>query len=246
MSLFAFESVTKSYLDGRRRRKVLDDVSFEVDPGDFVGVWGMRRSGKSTLLRLAAGVELPDSGRILFEGQDLTKLSGDDRAELLRSRGVSFAFPDWRPSLTQTALDFVATSLLADGFNLREAREVAHRQLDRVAVLNCAYTLTDRLSIDEMLRVSLAQALASEPKLLLIDEPAVVPNPIERNEIYGLVTSLGRSSKQAVVVASEDMGIVRRAKRQMTMDREGTLRSLDREAEVLSFPHGRRSGAQAG
>ena len=246
MSLFAFEHVTKSYPDGRRQRNVLDDVSFEVDAGDFVGIWGMRRCGKSTLLRLAAGVELPDAGRILFEGQDLTALSSDDRAGLLRSYGIGFVFPGWRPSVVQTAIDYVATSLLADGFNLREARDVAHRQLDRVSALNYAYTLTDRLSIDEMLRVGLAQALAGEPKLLLVDEPAVVPSPIERQEIYGLITSLGRSSKQAVLIASEDLEIVRRARRQMTMDGEGTLRSMDREGELVTFPRKRSSDGQSG
>ncbi len=246
MSLFAFEHVTKSYPDGRRHRNVLEDASFEVDTGDFIGLWGRRRSGKSTLLRLAAGIEMPDAGRILFESQDITVLSSDQRAKLLRSGGVGFAFPEWRPIVSQTAIEYVAASLLPVGFNLREAREVAHRQLDRVSALSCAYTPTDRLSIDEMLRVSLAQALTGEPKLLLIDEPAVVPSPIERHEIYALITSLGRSSTQAVVVASEDLEIVRRARRQMTMDGEGTLRSMDREGEVVSFPHGRSSGGRSG
>jgi predicted ABC-type transport system involved in lysophospholipase L1 biosynthesis ATPase subunit len=157
MSLFAFEHVTKGYPDGRRLRTVLEDVSFEVDADDFVGLWGMRRSGKSTLLRLAAGFELPDEGRILFDGQDLTELSGDDRAELLRARGIGFVTSDWRPSISHTTIEYVAVSLLADSLSLAQARREARRQLEHVGALSCAHMLTDRLSLGESLRASLAE-----------------------------------------------------------------------------------------
>jgi ABC-type ATPase involved in cell division len=245
MSLFAFESVTKGYLDGRRHRSVLEDVSFEVDGGDFIGIWGMRRSGKSMLLRLAAGLELPDEGRILFDGKDLTELSGEDRAKLLRSRGIGFVSSDWRPSASQTAIEYVAVSLLPDGLSLRDARHVARQALDGMGVLNCAHLLTDRLSIGEALRVRLAQALVSEPRLLLVDEPAILPSPSERQELYALLTSFGRSSTPAVLVASEDVGIVRRARRMMTIG-GGTLHSMDKEGEVVSFPQGRISDGRSG
>ena len=120
MSLFAFEHVTKHHWDGRRPVVVLDDVSFEVDAGDFVGLWGMRRSGKSTLLRLAAGIELPDEGRILFDSEDLTQLTGDARAELLRAHGIGFVTSNWKPVASQKALEYVALPLLADSLSLRQ------------------------------------------------------------------------------------------------------------------------------
>ncbi len=245
MSLFAFEHVTKGYPDGRHCRMVLEDVSFEVDVGDFVGIWGMRRSGKSTLLRLAAGFELPDEGRILFDGKDLTELSGDDRAELLRARGIGFVSSDWRPSVRQTATEYVAMSLLADSLSLVQARRLARRQLECMGALSCAHMLTDWLSLGEALRVSLARALVSEPRLLLVDEPAVLPSPSERQELYGLIASLGRGSTPAVLVASEDVGIVRRARRMMTIG-GGTLRSMDNKGEVISFPRGRTSDGRSG
>jgi predicted ABC-type transport system involved in lysophospholipase L1 biosynthesis ATPase subunit len=245
MSLFAFEHVTKHHWDGRRPFAVLDDVSFEVDAGDFVGIWGMRRSGKSTLLRLAAGMELPDEGRILFDGQDLTQFSGDARAELLRAHGIGFVTSNWKPSVRQKALEYVALPLLADSLSLRQARQVARKELERMGVLNCAHMLTDRLSLGEALRVGLAAALVCEPRLLLVDEPAVVLSPSERQELYGLITSFGRASTPAVLVASEDIGIVRRARRMMTLG-GGVLRSSDKEGEVVSFPRGRVSDGRSG
>lgn len=245
MTLLAFEHVTKCFPDGRRPLSVLDDVSFDVDAGDFVGVWGMRRSGKSTLVRLAAGLELPDKGRILFDGEDLTALTADARATLLRANGIGFVSSDWRPSVSQTATEYVAVSLLADALSLGQARHVARQQLERMGVLNCAHLLTDRLSLGEAMRVSLAQALAREPTLLLVDEPAALPSPSERHELYGLLTSLGRSSALAVVVVSEDVGIIRRARRMMTIG-GGTLRSMDKEGEVVSFPGGHASHGRSG
>lgn len=245
MSLFAFEHVTKRHWDGRRPFTVLDDVSFELDAGDFVGIWGMRRSGKSTLLRLAAGLELPDEGRILFDGQELTALSGDARAELLRARGIGFVTSTWRPRVRQQAIEYVALPLLADSLSLRQARQVALEELERMGVLNCAHMLTDSLSLGEALRVGLAAALACEPRLLLVDEPAVVLSPSERQELYELITSLGRASTPAVLVASEDIGVVRRARRMMTIG-NGVLRSSDKEGEVVSFPRGRASDGRSG
>jgi ABC-type ATPase involved in cell division len=245
MSLFAFKHVTKYHWDGRRPFAVLDDVSFEVDAGDFVGIWGMRRSGKSTLLRLAAGMELPDEGRILFDGQDLTRLSGDARAELLCAHGIGSVTSNWRPRVRQKAIEYVALPLLADLLNLRQARAVAREELERVGVLNCAYMLTDMLSLGEALRVGLAAALVHEPRLLLIDEPAAVLSPSERQELYELIASFGRASTPAVVVASEDIGIVRRARRMMTIG-GGILRSSDKEGEVVSFRRGRVSDGRSG
>lgn len=245
MSLLAFEHVTKRRLDGRRELMVLEDVCFEVDVGDYIGLWGMRRSGKSTLLRIAAGFESPDDGRVLFDGEDLTALSGDARAEVLRARGIGLATADWRPSVSQEVIEYVATALLPDLLSLRQGRGIALEHLEWMGVLNCAHMRTDRLSIGEAMRVSLAQALAREPRLLLVDEPAALPSPTERHELYDLLTSLGRSSGLAVLVASEDVGIVRRARRKMTIG-SGALRSMDKEGEVVSFPVGRVADGQTG
>lgn len=245
MSLLAFEHVTKRRLDGRREMTVLDDVCFEIDHDDFVGLWGKRRSGKSTLLRIVAGIELPDDGHVIFDGKDLTTLSSDARAEVLRARGIGLATSDWRPSVSQKVIEYIATALLPNSLTLRQGRGIARECLEQMGVLNCAHMRTDRLSIGEAMRVSLALALAREPRLLLIDEPAALPSPSERDELYELLMTLGKSSGLAVLVASEDVGIYKRTRRKMTIG-SGQLRSMEKEGEVVSFPLGRAADGRSG
>jgi putative ABC transport system ATP-binding protein len=241
MSLLSLQHVSKSYADGRGRIAALDDVSLEIDEGDFVGVWGVRRSGKSTLLRVAAAAELPDHGTILFDGRDVAGMSADARAKLQRYEGIGLVAADWRPGRNKPVVEHVALPLLSDGMSLREAKEPAHLALERMGVSRCAYMATDRLSRVERVRVALARAFVHKPRLLLVDEPAVLLSPSEGVELYELLSSLGRDSQIAIVVASEDIAPIRRARRVLSID-NGTLRSMDQAGTVVPFPDQRMSG----
>lgn len=235
MSLLSFEHVRKSYQDGEREVVVLEDVSFEIGPTDFVGVWGMRRSGKSTLLRLAAGLEVAQQGSVRFGDCDLGRISGHRRAALLRDDGIGVVFTDRRPTLNQRVVELVALPLLAAGVSLRSARLPALRALDRVQALSCAELPVARLARDQMIRVMLAQALVHRPRLLLVDEPAAFLNMREAAEIFGLLQEIGSAQDIALVIASEDLRPLRRASRIMSVG-GGKVRLMDRDAEVVPFP----------
>jgi ABC-type methionine transport system ATPase subunit len=234
MTLLSLQHVTKCYLDGRVQHKVLDDVSLQVDQGDFVGIWGMRRSGKTTLLRVAAGIELPDEGEICFDGRQMTSISANARAKLRRHNGIGLVRTEWRPGRNKPVVEHVALPLLSDGMSLRDAKEPAHLALARLGVSDCAYLSVDRLSRGERVRVGLAQALVHEPRLLLFDEPPVL-SPSEAVELYKLVCSLGRDSNLAVVIASEEIAPIRHSQRMMSID-AGRVRSMDRSGTVIAFP----------
>lgn len=235
MSLLSLQRVFKRYPDGRREVTVLDDVSLEIDEGDFVGIWGMRRSGKSTLLQVAAGKEPPDQGAVCFDGEDMTKMSPDRRARLLRHGGIGLLSVDWNPERNKPVVEHVALPLLSDGMSLREAREPAWRALERVGIAACAYMPADRLSHGERVRVALAQTLVHEPRVLLVDEPAVPLKPTEVIELYELLRSLGHDSQLAIVIASEDIAPIRKARRMFSID-AGSLRSMDRPGTLVQFP----------
>lgn len=245
MSLLALEGVTKRYADGRSQVTVLDRVSLEVDEGEFVGVWGMRRSGKSTLLRIAAGRQLPDEGNVYFDGDEITRRSADRRARLQRHDGIGLLSADWRPVRNESAIEHVAFPLLGDGWSLREAREPAWRALERVGVADCARLLVEKLSQHERIRVALAQALVREPRVLLFDEPAVLLRPSQAVELYQLLSSLGRDPGLAVVIASEEIEPIRNTQRMLSID-GGRLRTADRPGTLVQFPerpHQRQHGS---
>jgi putative ABC transport system ATP-binding protein len=235
MSLLSLERVFKRYPDGRREITVLDDVSLEVDEGDFVGIWGVRRSGKSTLLQVASGKEPPDAGAVRFDGNDVTPMSPDRRAKLLRHGGMGLVSVDWSPERNKPVIEHVALPLLSDGMSLREAREPAWRALELVGIAGCAYMPADRVSHGERVRVALAQTLVHKPRVLLVDEPSVQLKPSEGVELYELLRSLGRDSQLAIVIASEDIAPIRRARRMFSID-AGSLRSMDRPGTLVPFP----------
>jgi predicted ABC-type transport system involved in lysophospholipase L1 biosynthesis ATPase subunit len=221
---------------------VLDGVSFELEAGDFVGVWGPRRSGKSTLVRIAAGVELPNSGKVSFDGVDLTGLSGDERARVLRDE-VGFASANW-PAYRGRLVDrHIALAALADGRTApRRAEAMARRALGRVGVLECADRQLGGLSVGERVRVELARAIVREPRLLIVDEPPPLHNPYEGDGLYELLHSLGSEPGRALLVACGDLTLVQETQRMMALSRGRLEEMAESEmARVLPFRE-RRTG----
>lgn len=235
MALLSFEHVVKSYRDGRQITPVLRDASFEVYAGDVIGLWGMRRSGKTTVLRLAAGLEVADLGRVRFDGIDLGAVSGDRRASLLRGGGIGLVSMDRRPTLNQSALEHVALPLLASGMSLREARKPARAALDRTGAARHAETSVLGLSRDALVRVMIAQALVHRPRLLLVDEPGAFLNMKEAREILLVLQQVGSEKDLAMVTASEDIRPLRGASRMMSVG-GGVVNSVDSAGEILMFP----------
>ncbi len=235
MSLLTLEQVSKSYPDGRRETTVLNDVSLEVDAGELIGVWGIRRSGKSTLMQVMAGRECPDQGTVYFDGENITRMSPDRRARLQRHGGIGLLGTDWSPERNKPVLEHIALPLLSDGLSLREARAPAWRALERVDIAGCASMQAGRISHGERIRVALAQILVHEPRVLLVDEPAGLLRPREGAELYQLLHSLGRDSQMAIVIASEDVAPIRKTRRMFSID-GGKLRAMDQPGTLVPFP----------
>ncbi|MGH2854985.1 MAG: ATP-binding cassette domain-containing protein [Solirubrobacteraceae bacterium] len=234
--LLCFEQVSKTYPDGRRRIVVLERTSFEIHRGEHVGILGSRRSGKSTLLRLAAGVEAPDEGRVAFEGRDVARMSTVERDRLLRCRIGLLASEDWRAAKGERVVDFVALPLVSDGATMHEAQRRARRTLNWAGATEYADDLAASLAVGERMRVMLARALVREPDLLLVDEPAVVPSPSERNEFYELMRAGARERHAALVVASEDHNATRETSILMEIGDGELLRTGGGPGVVVPFP----------
>ena len=208
-----------------------------------VGVYGGRRSGKSTLLRLAAGIALPDSGSVSFDGSDMAQMSPGARSRLLRGAIAYVCAEDWRVSPGETVVDHVATALGSEGLTMREAKRRALAVLDVVGVGAAgAQEVAASLSLTERTRVMLARALAREPRLLVLDE-AQIPNLGERDRFYALLRSVTRERGVALLVASEEIAALQGLGVLMSIS-DGELCSTGEPGTVVQMPGRRRAAAE--
>jgi lipoprotein-releasing system ATP-binding protein len=241
--LLSFLNVSKRYPDGEREIAVLDRVSLEVDAGVSVGIRGARRSGKSTLLRLAAGIALADSGSVQFDGRDIARMTGSERGRLLRGEIGFMSAADWRAMPGQSVVDHVATPLGNDGLAMREARRRAMRVLDRVEIAaTCAQEATASLSLDERARVMLARALAREPRLLILDEPAPLRNLGERDSFNALLRAAACERGITLLMGSEEIVALQGVTVMMSIA-DGELVSTEPRGVVVPLRGRRRAGA---
>jgi putative ABC transport system ATP-binding protein len=217
MSLLAIESVSKRYREGRREHTVLRDVSLEVRPAELIVVWGMRRSGRSTLLRIAAGVESPDAGNVRFEGRDL---SGEGKRSL--GRGIGYVHTNLRGSEEQGVLEHVGAALMARGVATRAARERGRDALIRVGAEHCTSLRVGELGAGERVQVALAATLALSPRLVVLDEPAGAVELSERDGILTLMRTL-TAEGVAVLASTAEADELAGAHRALTLS-DGELR----------------------
>jgi ABC-type multidrug transport system ATPase subunit len=202
MSLLELSHVTKRYGRGPNERVTLRDVSLQIDTGEFVAVWGRRRSGRSTLLRIAAGLDAPDEGVVSFDKHDLA----DPRADALRS-GIRYCRKSFRPAGGQFVLDQLTTSQLTRGVSLSLARDRASEALRRVGAERCAALRPSELDSEEVVRVAVARALVNRPKMLVIDEPTLGVDVAARDGILSLLRSLADEGIAVLASATETTGL---------------------------------------
>jgi ABC-type glutathione transport system ATPase component len=240
--LLSFANVGKRRREGERESVVLENVCFELQPGSTLGIYGQRRSGKSTLLRLAVGLELSDGGSVRFEGRELEHMSRGERARLLRGPIALLTADGWLPSPGETVMDHVAMSAGSAGLSLREARRRALEALDRAGVAGVsAEEMTVSLSPDARARVMLARALVREPRLIAVDEPAPLPSLLERERFCALLRTVARERSIALLVASEELSALQGIAALASLS-AGELCSTEEFGTVVEFPR-RRAGA---
>jgi ABC-type lipoprotein export system ATPase subunit len=245
--VLSLEGVSKSYWRGLRKLSVLTEVSLELRGGELLTIWGQRRSGKTTLLKLAAGLEAPTSGSIRFNGLDLTGLSKTQQASLLRTQ-IGWAKPTGPDSRELTMLDYVALPLLRKHSH-REAHRQAALTLERVGMAGCAEEPWGYLADSERTLVAIAHAIVRAPKLLLIDDHTNHLDDLDREELMQLLRALADETEMAVLMMVPDLTEMVHAHQKLTLS-SGRLTGPSTPTEawgnVLDFPgQGARGGSQS-
>jgi branched-chain amino acid transport system ATP-binding protein len=179
------------------------EVSFGVSPGEIVGVIGPNGAGKSTLFDVVTGFYRPDAGEIRFDGAPITGL----RPDRITRRGIGRTFQKLRPFPAMTVLDNVMVGALLHARQPRGARAEAHRCLERVGLADKAGAFARELSTGQRKRLEMARAMATRPRLLLLDE---VTGGVDQRSIPGLVALLGRLRDEGLtlVVIEHNMRVI--------------------------------------
>jgi len=198
--------------------KAIDGVSFAVSPGEILSIIGPNGAGKTTLFNIVSGVYECDQGNVELSGEDVTGLAPDK----LAARGMSRTFQNLQIFQRMTAAENVMVGrhlrerrhLFAELFRLpsvtrqnNETRNAALTFLDEVGLRNHADTVAGSLSYGACKRLEIARALAAEPRVLLLDEPAAGCNPVETEEIDELIRRVAAKGI-AVVLVEHDMKLV--------------------------------------
>ncbi|HEY8310216.1 MAG TPA: ABC transporter ATP-binding protein [Gemmatimonadaceae bacterium] len=208
------ESLTKEYRSGERKLAVLRDVSFAVQPGEFVAITGPSGSGKTTLLGLLAGLDTPSNGRVILDGAEMSSMSEDDRARV-RSAKVGFVFQSFQLISTLTAAENVQVPLELRGDAGAERR--ASDLLERVGLAARATHFPAQLSGGEQQRVAIARAFSNSPSILFADEPTGNLDAASGERIVALLEQLNHESGSTVVIVTHDATLAARARRQIRL-----------------------------
>jgi lipoprotein-releasing system ATP-binding protein len=212
--------LSKTYAGEGAPVTVFRDLSFELEEGVFAAVMGPSGVGKSTLLHLLGGVDLPDTGRVEILGRVLEEMPARERARVRNGHiGFVFQFHHLLPEFT--AEENVAMPHRIAGMPAREARQRAREVLERVGLADRGDHLSRALSGGEQQRVAIARALARGPSLLLADEPTGNLDAESARRVFDLIEELHHERKMTTVLVTHNPDLANRCDKIFTMSREG-------------------------
>lgn len=215
------QNLSKTFVEGRKERVVLDHLDAQFNEGEFVALLGRSGSGKSTLLNLMSGIEKPSTGRITINDVEITALKERQRT-LFRRDHIGFVFQFFNLIPTLTVLENVTLPQELAGRNGRSLTESAMNLLTAVDLADRRDTYPDKLSGGEQQRVAIARALAHDPMLVLADEPTGNLDEETGERVLKLLLDLTRERGKTLIMATHSPEVVPFANRVYTIH-EGHL-----------------------
>lgn len=206
------------------RLSVLNSLNLRIHPGDSVAIIGPSGAGKSTLLSLLAGLDIPESGEILFQGQAFSGLSEDQRAAVRRGR-IGFVFQSFQLLQGLTAVENVMLPLELTGMSVAQAKQRAMKWLERVGLGARTHHRPRMLSGGEQQRVALARAFVNEPALLFADEPTGNLDRRTGESVSKLLFELNEETGTTLILVTHDERLAGRCQRILSLE-DGTLNEV--------------------
>lgn len=205
MAIVEFKDVSRVYTSGDHELKALDGVNMTLDEGKFIVILGPSGAGKSTLLNLLGGLDSPTSGKIIVEGKDISTLSGDELAEYRAAKvGFVFQFYNLVPTLTVHENVALVKEIAPESLS-------ATKMIEEVGLIDHLKNFPSELSGGEQQRVSIARALAKNPKILLCDEPTGALDSETGVLVLKLLLKMARDYGKTIVIVTHNQNIARMA-----------------------------------
>ncbi len=212
----ATESVVREFGEGESAVRAVNEVTISISPGEFVALVGRSGSGKTTLLNLLAGLDRPSSGKVWFEGRELSQMPERDLVGLRRNR-IGFVFQSFGLIPLLSAFENVELPLHIAGMSWRDRRRRANEALDLVGLTGRSGHRPYELSGGEQQRVAIARALVADPSVLFADEPTGELDSVTGQTIGGIMRDIGASRGVTVVTATHDLLLADMADRRLQM-----------------------------
>jgi putative ABC transport system ATP-binding protein len=208
----------KSYQRDSLEIPVLRNISLHIAEGDFLAFMGPSGSGKTTLLNLIAGIDKPTSGKILIAGTDITELSETELA-VWRSHNIGFIFQFYNLIPVLTALENVELPLILTPLSRKERRSHAETALEVVGLGERMHHFPRQLSGGQEQRVAIARAIATDPAILVADEPTGDLDKVSAEEVLELMHRLNRELNKTILMVTHDPRAAERARSVRNLDK---------------------------
>lgn len=213
-------------------KKILNDLSFDVQKGELVTLLGPSGCGKSTLLRCIAGLEHPQLGTIKLDGQEI-------QSQSTRERGIGFVFQQYALFPTMSVFENVAFGLKVKKLEKKELRQQVMKLLELVQLTEFAETNVQRLSGGQKQRVALARALATEPKILLLDEPLSALDAKIRKQLQNDLQQIQRELEITMIFVTHDQEEAMRISDRVFILEGGNIEQTSTPFELYTAPKSR-------
>ncbi len=215
MSILIAEHLKKYYGEGETLVKALDDVSLQVERGEFVSIIGTSGSGKSTLLHMLGGLDNPTEGKVIIDDKDISDLKGDDLC-IFRRRKIGFIFQSFNLVPSITVYENIVLPIKLDGKKVD--KEFVDNVIETLGLSNKLNRVPSKLSGGQQQRVAIARALASKPAIILADEPTGNLDSKTSQDVLGLLKTTGKKFNQTIVMITHNDEIAQMADRTIRIE----------------------------
>lgn len=221
MEVVKVENATRVFKIGKVETQALRGVNLGIENGEFTALVGPSGSGKTTLLQLIGCLDQPTTGKVYVNGKDVTNLNRSQRADMRRGT-IGFIFQFFALIPTLSAYENIEMPLLLTGHRPTERRERVTQLLEAVDLKDRANNRPDQLSGGQQQRVAIARALATNPALILADEPTANLDTANGEQVMNIMTRLNKETGVTFVFATHDPRVIKYARRVVTL-RDGLV-----------------------